>query len=80
MMLGKYRIGDVHNHGVVDLTHLLSYSSNVGAAKLGLDMTSEHLYDVLHRFGYGSSARSVSSASSHVVPNVPSNPSSRAAS
>jgi UDP-N-acetylmuramoyl-L-alanyl-D-glutamate--2,6-diaminopimelate ligase len=24
MMLGKYRISDVHNHGAVDLTHLLS--------------------------------------------------------
>jgi len=58
MMLGKYRISDVHNHGVVDLTHLLSTSSNIGAAKLGLDMTSEHLYEVLHRFGYGESSHS----------------------
>src|SRR4249919_1474329 len=58
MMLGKYRISDVHNHGVVDLTHLLSTSSNIGAAKLGLDMTSEHLYEVLHRFGYGDSTHS----------------------
>jgi len=58
MMLGKYRISDVHNHGAVDLTHLLSYSSNIGAAKLGIDMTSEHLYDVLHRFGYGDSTHS----------------------
>jgi cell division protein FtsI (penicillin-binding protein 3) len=58
MMLGKYRISDVHDHGAVDLTHLLSTSSNIGAAKLGLDMTSEHLYDVLHRFGYGESTQS----------------------
>ncbi|MEO8161003.1 MAG: penicillin-binding transpeptidase domain-containing protein [Arenimonas sp.] len=58
MMLGKYRISDVHDHGAVDLTHLLSYSSNIGAAKLGLDMSSEHLYDVLHRFGYGDSTHS----------------------
>jgi cell division protein FtsI (penicillin-binding protein 3) len=58
MMLGKYRIGDVHNHGIVDLTHLLSYSSNVGAAKLGLAMTSEQLYSVMHRFGYGESTHS----------------------
>ena len=58
MMLGKYRISDVHDHGAVDLTHLLSTSSNVGAAKLGLNMTSEHLYDVLHRFGYGESTHS----------------------
>jgi cell division protein FtsI (penicillin-binding protein 3) len=58
MMLGKYRISDVHDHGAVDLTHLLSTSSNIGAAKLGLGMTSEHLHDVLHRFGYGDSSHS----------------------
>jgi cell division protein FtsI (penicillin-binding protein 3) len=58
MMLGKYRISDVHDHGAVDLSHLLSTSSNIGAAKLGLNMTSEHLYDVLHRFGYGDSTHS----------------------
>jgi cell division protein FtsI (penicillin-binding protein 3) len=58
MMLGKYRISDVHDHGPVDLTHLLSTSSNIGAAKLGLEMTSEHLYDVLRRFGYGDSTHS----------------------
>ena len=58
MMLGKYRISDVHDHGAVDLTHLLSMSSNIGAAKLGLNMTSEHLYDVLRRFGYGDSTHS----------------------
>jgi cell division protein FtsI (penicillin-binding protein 3) len=58
MMLGKYRISDVRDHGAVDLTHLLSTSSNIGAAKLGLDMTSEHLCDVLHRFGYGDSTHS----------------------
>ena len=58
MMLGKYRISDVHDHGAVDLTHLLSTSSNIGAAKLGLGMTSEQLYDVLNRFGYGESSQS----------------------
>jgi cell division protein FtsI (penicillin-binding protein 3) len=58
MMLGKYRISDVHDHGAVNLTKLLSTSSNIGAAKLGLDMTSEHLYDVLDRFGYGESTHS----------------------
>ncbi len=58
MMLGKYRISDVHDHGAVDLTHLLSTSSNIGAAKLGLGMTSEQLFDVLNRFGYGESSQS----------------------
>lgn len=53
MMLGKYRISDVHDHGAVDLTHLLSTSSNIGAAKLGLNLSSEQLFEVLNRFGYG---------------------------
>jgi cell division protein FtsI (penicillin-binding protein 3) len=58
MMLGKYQIHDVHDHGAVSLTTLLSTSSNIGAAKLGLGMSNEHLYDVLHRFGFGDSTHS----------------------
>lgn len=58
MMLGKYRISDVHDHGAVDLTRLLGTSSNIGAAKLGLEMSSEHLHDVLDRFGFGTSTHS----------------------
>jgi cell division protein FtsI (penicillin-binding protein 3) len=58
MALGKYTISDVHDHGDVTLTTLLTTSSNIGAAKLGLDMSSEQLFDVLHRFGYGDSTHS----------------------
>ena len=58
MPLGKYTISDVRDHGDVTLTTLLATSSNIGAAKLGLDMSSEHLFDVLHRFGYGDSTHS----------------------
>ncbi len=58
MMLGKYQIHDVRDHGAVSLTTLLATSSNIGAAKLGLGMSSEHLYDVLHRFGFGDSTHS----------------------
>lgn len=58
MQLGKYTISDVRDHGPVTLTSLLATSSNIGAAKLGLDMSSEHLFDVLTRFGYGDSTHS----------------------
>ena len=58
MQLGKYTISDVRDHGPVTLTTLLATSSNIGAAKLGLDMSSEHLFDVLTRFGYGDSTHS----------------------
>jgi len=46
-------VRDVRNHGVVDLTGLLQESSNVGAAKLALQLSNEHLYDIFHRFGFG---------------------------
>ena len=58
MALGKYTIRDTSNHGVVSLEGLLQHSSNIGAAKLGSNMSNEHFYDVLHRFGFGESTGS----------------------
>ncbi|KFN43157.1 peptidoglycan D,D-transpeptidase FtsI family protein [Arenimonas oryziterrae] len=58
MMLGKYPIRDTSNHGVVTLEGLLQHSSNIGAAKLGMGMSNDHFYDVLHRFGFGTSTGS----------------------
>ena len=58
MQLGRYTIRDHSNYGVQTITGVITKSSNIGAAKLGLDMTSEHLYEVLHRFGYGESSHS----------------------
>lgn len=56
--LAGHVISDVHDHGAVTLTGLLAMSSNIGAAKLGLGMSNEHFYDVLHRFGFGGSTGS----------------------
>ena len=58
MTLDKYSIRDTTNHGVVSLEGLLQMSSNIGAAKLAQNMSNAHLYDVLHRFGYGQSTNS----------------------
>jgi cell division protein FtsI (penicillin-binding protein 3) len=48
-----HTISDVHNKGLLDVTGVITHSSNVGAAKIGLTMTREHMYDVYHRFGFG---------------------------
>jgi len=58
MELAGHVISDVHDHGAVDLTKLLAVSSNIGATKLALNMSNEHFYDVLHRFGFGTSTGS----------------------
>jgi len=58
MALDKYSIRDTSNHGVVSLEGLLQMSSNIGAAKLAGNMSNAHLYDVLHRFGYGQTTNS----------------------
>jgi len=46
-------IRDVHNKGLLDVTGVITHSSNVGAAKIGLTLPRDHLYDVDHRFGFG---------------------------
>ena len=53
MELAGHVIHDTHNHGVLTTTGIITKSSNVGAAKLSLQMTSDHMYDMLHRFGFG---------------------------
>lgn len=53
MPLARHTIRDIRNFGTVDLTRLLTKSSNVAAVKLALDMPNEHLHDMLRRFGFG---------------------------
>lgn len=51
--VGGHTINDIHNYGTVSTTRLLTKSSNVAAIKLAMDMPSEHLHDLLRRFGFG---------------------------
>ncbi|MEP6881478.1 MAG: penicillin-binding protein 2, partial [Dokdonella sp.] len=53
MLPGGYTISDHRNYGMIDVTHVITKSSNVGAAKIASTLSSEHMYDVLHRFGFG---------------------------
>ncbi|MCB1552928.1 MAG: penicillin-binding protein 2 [Xanthomonadales bacterium] len=56
--VGGHTINDIHNYGTVTTTRLLTKSSNVAAIKLAMDMPSEHLHDVLRRFGFGAATGS----------------------
>lgn len=51
--LSGYVIHDVHNHGMLDLTGVITKSSNVGAAKISMTLDNAHMYDVFRRFGFG---------------------------
>jgi len=50
---GGYLIRDTRNHGLTDVTGVITMSSNVGAAKIAALLPNEHLYDMYHRFGFG---------------------------
>ncbi len=53
MPVANHIVRDVHNYGVVDLTRLLTKSSNVASVRIALALDNDHLYDVFSRFGFG---------------------------
>ena len=55
MTLGRFTIRDVpRNNGVLNVTGVITRSSNVGAAKVAAKMPDQVFYDGVRRFGYGS--------------------------
>ena len=53
LSMAGYTIHDVHNHGLLDLTGVITKSSNVGAAEISETLDSRHMYELLRRFGFG---------------------------
>ncbi len=53
MVVGAKTIEDHHNLGLIDLTTLISRSSNVGAATIALSLDPEQLWSLLRRVGLG---------------------------
>ncbi|MBI5789532.1 MAG: serine hydrolase [Candidatus Schekmanbacteria bacterium] len=51
--LGETTIKDTGKYGDLTLTQVLTYSSNVGAIKIGLALGRERLYKYLRNFGFG---------------------------
>jgi len=50
---GGFLVRDVKNFGTLDVTGIITKSSNVGATKLAMAVPDEYLYDMYHRFGFG---------------------------
>jgi cell division protein FtsI (penicillin-binding protein 3) len=48
-----HTISDHQNYGLIDVTGIITKSSNVGATKLALQMEPEQLWSVYDRFGFG---------------------------
>ncbi len=44
--------------GRIDVSHVITYSSNVGASKISLTLTAQQMDKVLHQFGFGMSTGS----------------------
>ena len=56
--LNGHLIRDDDNNGLIDVTHVITDSSNVGASKISLTLTAEQMYDLFSRFGFGGSSQS----------------------
>lgn len=55
--VGAARVRDSKNLGVIDVSTVLSRSSNVGAGKIALGLDKRDLWQVMDRLGFGSSAQ-----------------------
>lgn len=51
--IGRATIGDAHPHGMLTVSQVLEKSSNVGTAKLALQMKPEQMWDLFTTVGFG---------------------------
>ncbi len=52
--IGRHVFHDHKRYGLLTFSQILEYSSNVGAAKLGMRLGDQRLYEALRTFGFGS--------------------------
>ncbi|MBM4054314.1 MAG: penicillin-binding protein 2 [Planctomycetes bacterium] len=51
--MGKRTLRDSHGYNKLTVSEIITYSSNIGMAKLGLRMGIERMYDHLEQFNFG---------------------------
>jgi len=56
--VSDHTIRDMRNYGNIDVSTVITKSSNVGASKIALSLEPEKFWDVLSRFGFGQSTGS----------------------
>jgi cell division protein FtsI (penicillin-binding protein 3) len=57
-MIDGHTVRDDSNNGLIDVSQVITYSSNVGASKISLTLTPQQMSGVLHQFGFGASTGS----------------------
>jgi cell division protein FtsI (penicillin-binding protein 3) len=55
-VVSGHTIRDHHNYGLLDVTGVLTKSSNVGVTKLALQLDPEQMWDTYRRYGFGEAA------------------------
>ena len=53
LKVGEHTIRDMRNYGNIDVSTVITKSSNVGASKIALSLEPEQYWDALSRFGFG---------------------------
>jgi cell division protein FtsI (penicillin-binding protein 3) len=53
LKVGDHTVRDMRNYGDIDVTKVITKSSNVGASKIVLSLEPEKYWDVLSRLGFG---------------------------
>lgn len=51
--IGRSRINDTKNHGVISVAEVIQKSSNIGSAKIAMMMEASDLYDTYRKLGFG---------------------------
>lgn len=57
LSIGGRTIGDTHPHGMLTVAEVLAKSSNVGTAKIALDLPAQTLWDLYTAVGFGQAPR-----------------------
>ncbi|GAB4479179.1 MAG: penicillin-binding protein 2 [Burkholderiaceae bacterium] len=67
MTIGGRTIGDAHPHGVLTVAEVVAKSSNVGTAKIALDLPAQRLWETYTAAGFGQAPSGVSAGFSGAV-------------
>ena len=51
--VGQYKVRDIHNYGTLNVSSVITKSSNVGAAKIALALEPQQLWRMLSAVGFG---------------------------
>ncbi|HET8553473.1 MAG TPA: penicillin-binding protein 2 [Rhodanobacteraceae bacterium] len=58
LVISGYTIHDDENNGLLNVTGVITRSSNIGAAKIAMSLPTKEMYDTFRDFGFGSSTDS----------------------